>query len=106
MPACVEERQRQLGQPLRLRQLQVVAVHPRELLLVEHAGAVADGLEREPPRQLVDRQQLVVAAAGARRPADQRQVVHQRLRQIALRPELGDRRRAVALRQRRCDRAP
>ena len=41
--------------------LQVVAVHPRQLLLVEHAGAVADVVERKPARQLVDRQQLVAS---------------------------------------------
>ena len=41
------------------------------------------------------------SSSAARRPADQREVVHQRLRQVAARAELGDRRRAVALRQRR-----
>ena len=85
--------------------LHVVPVHPRELLGIEHAGAVADVLEREAPRQLVHRHQLGIvgrlAAAGARRPADQRQVVDQRLRQVAALAELRHRRRAVALRQRR-----
>ncbi len=75
-----------------------MAVRPGELFLVEDAGGVPDVLERETPRELVDRQQLVVAA---RRPADQRKVVHQRLGQISLRAELADRRRAVPLRQRR-----
>ena len=48
----------------------------------------------------LDRQQLLVASPP-RRPADQREVVDERLRQVALRAELGDRRRAVPLRQRR-----
>ena len=90
--------QRQRAQPRAIRALQVVAVHPGELLDVEHAGAVADAVEREPPRQLVERQQLV-ATAG--RPSHQGQIVHQRLRQVASSAELDHRGRAVALRQRR-----
>ncbi len=64
-----------------------------------------DILDREAARHLVDRQELGVvlaaAAVGARRPADERQVVHQRLGQVAARAKLGDRCRAVPLRQRR-----
>ena len=97
-PRLDEVRHRQLCEPQRIGELQVMAVRPRELLLVEHAGAVADGVEREAARELVDRQQLVVAAG---RPADQREVVDQRLRQVPLRTELADRGRAVPLRQRR-----
>ncbi len=85
-------------------------VRPGELLFVEHAGAVADAVQRKPARELVDRHELGIvtatAAAGvARRPADEREVVHQRLRQVPLRAELRDRRRAVALRQRAVVRA-
>ena len=76
----------------RRRDLHVVAVHPRELLGVEHAGAVADVLEREAPRQLVHRHQLRIvghlAAARARRPADEREVVGERLGQVAALAEL------------------
>ena len=61
--------------------LQVVAVDPRQLGLVEHARRCGRRRQVEPPRQLVERQHLV-AVAG--RPADQRQVVGQRLRQVAL----------------------
>ena len=93
------------GDPARRRHLHVVAVHPRQLLVVEDAGAVADVLDREAARELRHRQQLVVGAGivgrGARRPADQRQVVDQRLGQIPAQPELRDRGRAVPLRQRR-----
>jgi hypothetical protein len=35
-----------------------VPVRPRELLFVEDARAVTDTVEREPPCELVDRQQL------------------------------------------------
>ena len=111
-PRALEEARALGGHPRRRRHLHVVAVHPRELLGVEDAGAVADVLEREAARELVDRHQLGIvgrlAAAGARRPADQREVVGQRLGQVAALAELRDRRRAVPLRQRRVirDRAP
>ena len=89
--------QRQLGNPQRIGHLQIVPVGPRQLLLVEHAGAVAHPLEREAARQLVDRQQLIVFS---RRPADQRQVVDERLGEISLGAKFRDRGRAVAFRQR------
>ena len=76
-----EIRQRQLRKARRVGQLEIVAVHPRELLLVEHAGAQADVVERKASRHLLDRQQLLVVS---RRPADEREVVDERLRQIAL----------------------
>ena len=56
-------------------------IRPRELVFVEHAGAVRDVLEPEAARELVGRQQLFVLAG---RPADQREVVDQRFRQVAL----------------------
>ena len=48
-----EVAQRLGGEARRRRRLHVVAVHPRELLDVEDAGAVADVLDREPARHLV-----------------------------------------------------
>ena len=97
--ALAEVRHGQVGDPFRGGRLQVVAVRPRQLALVEHAGAVPHVLDREAARQFVDRQQLLVAIGAAGRPADERQVVHQRFRQIAPAAELGHRRRAVPLRQ-------
>ncbi len=92
-----EERDEQRGEPGRVCQLQIVAVDPRKLVFVEHAGAVPDVLEAEPPGELGGRQQLFVRAGG---PPDERQVVHERLRQVALLPELCHRRRTVPFGQR------
>ena len=75
-----------------------MAVDPRQLLDVEDARAVTDAFQRESPGHLVERHQLL-AAAG--RPPDEREVVDERLRQVAARAEFGDGRRAVTLRERR-----
>ena len=80
------------------RLLHVVTVHPGQLVDVEHGRAVADRFEIEPARHLVGRQDFLVLP---RRPAEQREVVDQRLGQDAARAELRHPRRAVTLRQRR-----
>ena len=81
-----------VGQPQ-----QVLMVEPVELLGVEHGVAAADAVEREGRDELVTGEQLPVALA--RRPAEQRQEVHHRVRQIAERRVLRDGRGAVALAQ-------
>ena len=48
------------GHTRRRQQLHVLAVHPRQLLHVEDARAVAHVFEREAPREFVERQQLLV----------------------------------------------
>ena len=73
-------------------------VDPGQLAGVEHSRTVADLREIEPPCHLVDRHELFVLA---RRPAKQRQIVDERFGQIPALAELGDARRAVALRERR-----
>src|SRR5262245_55438663 len=72
--------ERQFHQPPMVGRLQIVPVHPRQLLRVEHAGAVPNVLEPETPRQLAERKQLFTFS---RRPSDQRQVVGERLWKIA-----------------------
>ena len=79
-------RQRQLRKPPGIRGLQVVTIHPRQLLDVEDAGAVPDPVQAEAPRQLVERQQFLSFTGG---PANQRQIVGQGLGQIAAGTELG-----------------
>ena len=74
----------------------VAAVHPAQLLLVEHGRVLRHALEVNRSDQLVGREEgraLVVA------PAQQRDVVAHGLRQVALLAQLLDRRRAVALRE-------
>ena len=73
---------------------QVAAVHPAQLLLVEHRRRLGDALEREEPLQLLGREErglLVVA------PAEQREVVADRLGQVAGVAQLLHGRGAVAL---------
>ena len=78
-----------------LQVAQVDAVHPVELLVVERRRARADALELEPLDQLAPRhdRRLVVVA-----PAEQREEVEERRRQVAVRAEVVERPR-VALRQ-------
>ena len=52
-PACTKNGTDSSASRAGVRHLQIVAVHPRQLLLVEHAGAWPDVVQREPPRQLV-----------------------------------------------------
>ena len=66
-PACCRYGNASAASRAAIGRLQIVAVHPRQLLDVEHAGAVADVLEPESRGQLVERQQLLV-----RRPATSR----------------------------------
>jgi hypothetical protein len=98
----LEIRHGQGHEPRDRRRLQVMAIGPRQLLLVEHAGAVADPVERKAARELVERQELV-AAAG--RPSHEREIVGERLGEIALRAKFRNRCGAVPLRQRRMIRA-
>ena len=60
---------------------QVLRVEPVELLGIEDGVAAADALEREARDELVAREASLVAAG---RPAEQRQEIHHRFRQIAL----------------------
>jgi hypothetical protein len=97
----VEMPQRQLGDASRIGQLQIVPVRPRQLLLIEHAGAVPHRIKRKPASHLVDWHQLGGVSRPrpmAWRPADQRQIVHQRLGQVSFRLKFGNRGCAVALR--------
>ena len=75
---------------------EVDAVHPVELRVVERRRARADALEREALDQLVARHDRRLAVG---RPAEEREEVHERLRDVARLAELVDRDRAVALRE-------
>ena len=95
-PARASQRE-QRRRVLVLRQrAQVDAVHPVELLVVERRRARDDALEREALDELGRRHDrgLVVVA-----PAEQREEVHQRGREVAVLAEGVDRHRAVALRE-------
>src|SRR5439155_2961723 len=75
---------------------QVAAVHPAELLLVEDGRVARDAVEREALDQLLGREEgggLVVA------PAEQREIVADRLRQVARLAQLLHRGGPVALRE-------
>src|SRR5205085_7303195 len=73
----------------------VLLVHPIELLGVEHSVTAGDAVEIEGFGELIEREQLAVAAA--RRPAEKREEVDHRLRQVTLTRILHHRRRAVTL---------
>ena len=92
--ALVHELDEPLGVLLGRQRAEVDAVHPVELRIVERAGARADRLEREPLDDLVAGEDRGLAV---RRPADQGEEVHERLREVSRRPELVHRDRAVAL---------
>ena len=70
------------------------AVQPRQLLVVEDGRARRDALEREELQQLVAREDLRLVVVG---PAEPREEVDERLRDVALLAEVLDRLRAVAL---------
>ena len=67
-----------------------------ELLEVEDRGARAHALEREPFDELGDAHDLGAIVVA---PAEEREEVDERLREVALGAELLDRDRAVALRE-------
>ena len=73
----------------------VLAVHPRQLLHVEARRRGLALLKRKGLRHLLARHDLAVVA---RRPAQQRQIVEERLRQIPLLAEFAHEGRPVALR--------
>jgi hypothetical protein len=60
-----EVRYRQLCDAKWIGQLQIVAVDPCELFLVEHAGAQPDPVEREALDELVDGHKLRVVCRGS-----------------------------------------
>ncbi len=88
--------QQALGVLLGGQRAQVDAVHPVELGVVEGGRALADPLEREPLDQLVPRHDRRLAVG---RPAEQREEVHQRRRDVAGCAELVHRDGAVPLRE-------
>ena len=83
------------GEPRVGRVLQVLLVQPRELLGIELRRRARDVLQIEPPDEPVLREYFIVAMG----PAQSRQVVQQRFRQIPLVAILRDAHRAVALRE-------
>src|SRR5918998_386488 len=87
---------RQVGQLRRGVPAQVDGVYGAELVLVEDGRVAADAVDAEALRELVAGKDLLVRGVAG---AEQRQVVEQRVRQVALRRELLDVRRAVALGQ-------
>ena len=74
----------------------VLAVQPVELLVVEERGGVRHAVEVELGDQLLARQHL---APVGRRPTEQREVVDQRVGEVAPVAEVLDRDRAVPLRE-------
>src|SRR5664280_415431 len=85
-----------LDEPCRRNLLEVLPVQPGELLVVEARGRGSDALEREERDHLGEGHPLSVLAG---RPAQEREEVIERGRQVALRLELLHARRAVALAQ-------
>src|ERR1019366_3473274 len=85
-----------LDEPCRRNLLEVQPVQPGELLVVEARGRGSDALEREERDHLGEGHPLSVLAG---RPAQEREEVVERGRQVALRLELLHARRAVALAQ-------
>src|SRR4029079_15692296 len=81
---------------LGLELAQVDAVHPVELLVVERRRAPAAAVERESLDELVaaHERRLVVEA-----PSEQREEVDERVRDVAVAPEVVDPEGAVALRE-------
>ena len=98
LPALAQVRLCERGQSIGIANLQVMTIRPRELVFIEHAGAMRDVLEAEAARKLVGGQQLFVLPG---RPANQREIVDQGFRQISLLAELTNRGRAMTLRERR-----
>jgi hypothetical protein len=96
--ALTEKGQREIDESRRIGGLQIVAIHPRKLVLVEHTGAVGDGRQLEAACELIERQHLF---ALSRRPSNEREIVRQCFRQITLRSKFRDGRRAMPFRQRR-----
>jgi hypothetical protein len=90
----------ELDEPLRVvlggERTEVDAVHPVELRVVEGPRARTDCLEVEPLDDLVTSEDRGLAVG---RPADEREEVDERLREVSGGPELVHRDRAVSLRQ-------
>ena len=80
------------------RQLHVVTIDPGQFVRIEHGRAVCDLLEIEAASHLGHVHEFL---GFARRPAEQCQVVHERLGQVAAIAKLRDARCPVALRKRR-----
>ena len=94
--ARLGERQRGAGELLDRQAADVLAVHPLELLRVEAGGRMVDARDVELGDDLLDVEDLAVVF---RRPSEQRQVVHQGMREISGVAVLLDVLRAVPLRQ-------
>src|SRR3972149_3203184 len=92
-PKLLPEGEEQVLKLFWLRIFYIVLVEPQELLRVEDAGGLADALQREFPDKLVHREYLLVAC----RPSEPREVVDERVRQIAHLFICHDGCRAVAL---------
>src|ERR1700722_4306985 len=88
---------RQLRNALGIGLLDVVPVDPVQLLPVEDRGRRGYALQREKRSQLLEREELRLAVF--RTPAQQRQVVRQRLGQIAHLPERRNSSSPMTLRQ-------
>ena len=78
----LHERPQPVDQLVRREAPDPLAVQPLEALAVEHRAALVDGFELEALDDLVDREDLLL---GAGRPAEEREVVDQRLADEALR---------------------
>src|SRR5439155_11288999 len=78
--ALAELRLDELGQARVRRRLQVLLVEPGQLLRIELRGRARDVREVEPLDELLRREDFLVAV----RPAEPREIVEQRFRQIAL----------------------
>ena len=97
-PRALEVRRARPTSRARVAGLQVVPVHPRELVGVEHARRSCPRPRCGTARASSSTGSSSSVAAG--RPPEQREVVDQRLGQVSALPELAHRRRAVPLRQR------
>ena len=89
-----DERPQPVDEVVRLEPTDPLAVEPLEPLAVEDGAALVDVVELEALDDLVDRQDLLL---GAGRPAEQREVVDQRLADEALGDVVGHRGLALAL---------
>ena len=89
-----DERPETLDEIVRVQPADPLPVEPFEPLPVEHRAALVDVGQLEALDDLVDRQDLLL---GPGRPAEQRQVVDQRLADEPLGDVVGDRRLALAL---------
>src|SRR5450759_8909 len=95
-PRLLQERHHQVRELRVAPRLDVLAVYPVELVEVEYRLAGRDSLDAELLDQLLHGEYLTLIA-GAGRPREQREVVYQRLRQVAQLAVVRDRRGAVAL---------